>query len=61
MKTTLKTSVLIMVMLGLFSLNAQNRNLDNYRQPDKRGINVFEAPKDSVSTFESVKVKLGGK
>lgn len=60
MKTTLKTSVLIMVMLGLFGLNAQNRNLDNYRQPDKRGINVFEAPKDSVSTFESVKVRVGG-
>ncbi|MHA7843707.1 MAG: hypothetical protein ACX93I_10330 [Winogradskyella sp.] len=60
MKTTFKTSVFIMAILGFINLNAQNRNLDNYRQPDQRGINVFEAPKDSVSTFEGVKVRVGG-
>ncbi|GAB4163263.1 MAG: hypothetical protein Tsb0033_23380 [Winogradskyella sp.] len=60
MKTTFKTSVIIMALLGFINLNAQNRNLDNYRQPDQRGINVFEAPKDSVSTFDNVKVRIGG-
>lgn len=60
MKTTFKTSVFIMAILGFINLNAQNRNLDNYRQPDQRGINVFEAPKDSVSTFDNVKVRIGG-
>jgi len=43
-------------------MNAQknNRSLDNYREPDKAGINVFEAPKDTISTFENVKVRIGG-
>ena len=61
MKPTLKlVSFLIIVTMGL-GLFAQNkRDLDNYRQPDKRGINVFEAPKDSVSTFDDINVRIGG-
>ena len=47
------------VFIG-FSIYAQNRNLDNYRQPDQNGIGIFEAPKDSVSTFDGVKVRIGG-
>lgn len=39
---------------------SQNRQLDNYRSPDKNGVNVFEAPKDTVSTFDQVKVRIGG-
>ncbi|MBO6534123.1 MAG: hypothetical protein JJ967_13860, partial [Muricauda sp.] len=39
---------------------SQNRQLDNFRNPDKTGINVFEAPKDSVSTFDGIKVRVGG-
>lgn len=46
-------------LIGL-GLHAQDRNLDNYRQPDKRGINVFEAPKDSATSFDGVKVRIGG-
>ena len=60
MKTILKNSIWIGVLILGFSLYGQNRNLDNYRQPDKNGINVFEAPKDSISTFEEVKVRIGG-
>lgn len=41
-------------------MNAQTRDLDNYRQPNQKGINVFETPKDTVSTFENVKVRVGG-
>ena len=44
----------------LHTVEAQNRNLDNFRQPDKNGLNVFEAPKDSTSTFDGVKVRVGG-
>ncbi len=56
----MKKVILIAIIFTGFSFYAQNRDLDNFRQPDKRGINVFEAPKDSVSTFENVKVRLGG-
>ena len=61
MKTTIKRSLfLIALILGVTTVFAQSRKLDNYRQPDKNGINVFEAPKDTVSTFEKVKVRIGG-
>lgn len=60
MKTIFRNSiVLVALTLGL-GINAQNRNLDNYRQPDKSGVNVFEAPKDTISTFDGVKVRIGG-
>ena len=61
MKTTIKQVLFLSIMLIGFSFYAQDsRTLDNYRQPDKRGINVFEAPKDTVSTFDKVKVRIGG-
>lgn len=47
----------------LFSLSAwtqNNRQLDNFRSPDKDGINVFEAPKDTILTFDGLKVRVGG-
>lgn len=56
----------LIVTLGLVGLLAspvlaQNkRDLDNYRQPDKRGLNVFEDPKDSISTFDGLNVRVGG-
>lgn len=56
----LQKSIVLGLLLTGFSFYGQNRNLDNYRQPDQRGINVFEAPKDSVSTFDGVKVRIGG-
>jgi len=39
---------------------SQNRNLDNFRSPDKNGVNVFESPKDTVSAFDGIKVRVGG-
>jgi len=60
MKTFIKFS-LVVAALGLSTgIQAQNRDLDNYRQPDKRGINVFESPKDTASTFDGIKVRVGG-
>lgn len=60
MKTIIKCTLASFLMLASLSISAQNRNLDNFRQPDKNGLNVFEAPKDSVSTFDAVKVRIGG-
>lgn len=59
MKTTIK---LAMLALGLsFGVQAQqDRSLDNFRYPDQTGINVFEDPKDEKSTFDGVKVRIGG-
>lgn len=55
MKTFIKFS-LVVAALGLSTgIQAQNRDLDNFRQPDKRGINVFESPKDTASTFDGEK------
>lgn len=60
MRTIIKRALIFSLMLMGASLYAQNRDLDNYRAPDQRGINIFEAPKDTVSTFEKVKVRVGG-
>lgn len=60
MKTILKNSIVIGVILTSFSFYAQNRDLDNFRPPDQRGVNVFESQKDTVSTFDNVNVRIGG-
>ncbi|MCR9182948.1 MAG: hypothetical protein NXH73_08475 [Flavobacteriaceae bacterium] len=61
MKTIKKlTLVLVVILLSATTFAQDKRHLDNYRSPDKDGINVFEAPKDSISTFDGVKVRLGG-
>ena len=49
----------LLFLMGLCA-HAQNRDLDNYRQPDQRGGNVFEAPKDSILTFDGIQVRIGG-
>ncbi|GAA4281350.1 hypothetical protein [Gaetbulibacter aestuarii] len=60
MRTIFKHSVLFVALLAGVSMYAQDRNLDNFRPPNKNGVDVFEAPKDSVSTFDGVKVRVGG-
>ncbi|MCF1192075.1 hypothetical protein LRR18_10815 [Mangrovimonas sp. AS39] len=60
MKNFKKLSVLFLLVLSFSAVQAQKRHLDNYRDPDQRGINVFEAPKDTVSTFDGVRVRIGG-
>ncbi len=39
---------------------AQEGKLDNLKPRDKTGITVFENPKDTVSTFDHLRVKVGG-
>lgn len=61
MKTQLKITVLLLSLSVFFtSFGQSKRDLDNYRQPDQRGINIFEAPKDSISTFDGINVRIGG-
>lgn len=59
MKTFIKLFVLV-ALISSTNINAQ-RDLDNYRLPDQRGIHVFETPKDTVyKIFDKVFVRMGG-
>ncbi|RPG35686.1 hypothetical protein [Flagellimonas sp.] len=60
MRKYVKQGLLVAAFLVGLSGFSQNRQLDNFRSPDKNGINVFEAPKDTVSTFDGIKVRVGG-
>lgn len=62
MKTIIKNSAIAILLLAGANMYAQkdNRSLDNFREPDKNGVNVFEAPKDTITTFDKVKVRIGG-
>lgn len=57
---TKRALVAILLSMGVSVYAQSNRNLDNYRQPDKNGVNVFESPKDTLSTFENVHLRVGG-
>ncbi len=61
MKKQFQYFILAFFILTAIQVNGQSdRDLNNYRQPDKRGINVFEAPKDTISDFDGVNVRIGG-
>jgi len=58
---TMRTTLFLLIALAITQLtNAQKRDLDNFRPRDQRGINVFEEPKDTVTSFENLKVRIGG-
>src|SRR5690606_33663157 len=62
MKTIIKSTLAIVLLASGIATNAQknSRSLDNYREPDKNGVNVFESPKDTILNFDEVKVRIGG-
>ncbi|WP_100614993.1 hypothetical protein [Confluentibacter citreus] len=60
MKSIFKQAILLVIVLTGFSFYGQSRDLDNYRLPDQRGVHVFEAPKDTISTFDDIQVRIGG-
>ncbi len=61
MKKQFQYFILAFFVLSAFQVEGQSdRDLNNYRQPDKGGINVFEAPKDTISDFDGVNVRIGG-
>ena len=63
MKHLVKQLLVFSMMFSLFAVYAQDkRSLNNYREPSKDGLNVFESPKDTnvVRAFDGVKVRIGG-
>ncbi|MCG1037113.1 hypothetical protein [Polaribacter sargassicola] len=61
MKTILKRTLIVALTLaGMGIFAQQDRDLDNFRYTDKRGISVFETPKTTTTTFDGLKVRLGG-
>lgn len=55
-----KLILLSMICLFAISLNAQQKKLQYFRANDQTGLNVFETPKTDTTTFEGVKVRVGG-
>jgi len=53
-------SLACLAFFGMAVQAQSQRDLDNYRNPDKSGVNQFEAPKDTVSTFDGLFVRIGG-
>lgn len=60
MNRIIKKSLLFTAMLIGITAFAQNRNLDNFKDLGKKGVNVFEAPKTTEDTFDGLKVRIGG-
>src|SRR5690606_667642 len=60
MKNSVKYFGIALIALFGIQSQAQQRDLDNFRPLDQRGINMFEAPKDTISTFDGVRVRVGG-
>ena len=61
MKTiTQYLSLALIAIMAIPAMAQTQRDLDNFRYPDQRGINQFEAPKDSVTTFDGLHVRVGG-
>ena len=61
MKTITQYLSLALIAIMTIPVMAQNqRDLDNFRAPDQRGISQFEAPKDSVTNFDGLHVRVGG-
>lgn len=56
------SSAVLLILFGFqaFGQETNSRDLDNFRFPDQRGINQFEGKKDTTSTFDGVKVRIGG-
>ncbi len=52
------TSIFVMALIFAGSVNAQYSDIQNFRYNDKRGLNVFEAPKTDTK-FDGLKVRIG--
>lgn len=58
-KVLFVASILAFNFAGI-ELNAQEFPIDNLNPRDQTGINMFENVKDTVSTFDGLKVRVGG-
>lgn len=53
-----KTAVAALILSPL-AMQGQQAKIQNWRPYDQSGINVFEAPKDSATSFDGLKVRIG--
>ncbi|MDP2162445.1 MAG: hypothetical protein Q8K02_18335 [Flavobacterium sp.] len=53
-------TIALVLVSTLAIAQKQQYQLDNWRPYDKTGLSMFEAPKDTVTTFDQVKVRIGG-
>ena len=60
MKSTLIKAGLAFALVAANLGYAQEFPIDNMKPKDQRGVTMFENPKDSTSTFDGLKVRLGG-
>ncbi len=60
MKTFTKFLTIILAWLISLPVWGQQRDLQYYRYPDQRGVNVFEVNKLDTMGFDQLKVRLGG-
>ena len=57
---TLKIFIAIFALALTTNLSAQRAQIDNFRSYDKNGLNVFETPKDLNTTFDGIRLRIGG-
>ena len=55
----LRKCVVIALLLSPLAMLGQQAKIQNWRPYDQSGINVFEAPKDSATSFDGLKVRIG--
>jgi len=63
MKVTIKHITLVLIAFAMTAGSVfaqQSRDLQYYRYPDQRGLNVFEAPFETDVEFEGLNVVIGG-
>ena len=56
----LKFIVAIFAIAISTNLVAQRAQIDNFRPYDKTGLNIFETPKDLNTTFDGLRLRIGG-
>lgn len=55
----LRKCATIALLLSPLAMQGQQAKIQNWRPYDQTGINVFESPKDSSTSFDGLKVRIG--
>ena len=55
----LRKCAAIALLLSPLAMQGQQAKIQNWRPYDQSGINVFEAPKDTLTSFDGLKVRIG--
>jgi hypothetical protein len=59
--SSILTATWVMFLIGLMNISlAQDLQINYFRAPDQRGINVFEPAKTDQGDYDGVKVRIGG-